>query len=61
MCSEAHYTEHNDTGKDRGEGVGETDNEGVNQSVVARLGIASQGYQGTERETKRKEDLSGSF
>ena len=61
MCPEANYTEHDDTGEQRCKGVGETDNEGVNQSVIARLAVAGQGDQDTERETKREEDLCGSF
>ena len=40
MCPEADYTEHNDTGEYRRERVGETDNEGVNQSVVAGFAVA---------------------
>ena len=61
MCPEADYTEHNDTGKNGREGICETDDEGVDQSVVARFGVAGQSYQGTEGETEREEDLSGSF
>ena len=61
MGSEADYTEHNDAGKDGSEGIGETDDEGVNQSVVARFGVAGQSNQSAKGKTKREEDLSGSF
>ena len=61
MCPKANYAEHYDTGEYRCQGVGETDNEGVDQSVVAGLAVAGQSDQDTERETEREEDLSGSF
>ena len=61
MCPEADYTEHNDTGKNGREGIGETDDERVDQSVVARFGVAGQSDQGTEGETEREKDLGGGF
>ena len=53
--------EHNDTSKYGGPWICKANYQSVNQWVVGGLRVAGQSYDGSEGETKRKKDLSGSF
>ena len=61
LRSEPNNTEHDDAWEYWGDGVCQTNNKGIDKSVVSRLAVTGQSYENTERETERKEYLCGSF
>ncbi len=61
MGLEPDDTEHHDPSKDRGKRVSETDYNGVLESIVARLVVAGQSYEGAGGYAEGEENLGGSL